>query len=442
MSDAPPASADAALVRAIGVRGLAAHIFNITIGGGIFALPAAVAAGLGAAGWTAHLVCAVAIGLIALCFAEAGSRVALTGGPYAYIEVALGRFAGFLAGVLLWLMGCFATAAVATVFAAAVGALAPALGGDAGRRLLLVLLFVALAVVNVLGVRQGARLVAVTAVAKLAPLLVFVALGAFAVRPENLAARLPPLSDIGATSVVLFFAYAGIESALVPSGEVRDPARTIPRALAIALLAVTALYVAIQLVAQGVLGADLAGPEVKGTPVASAAARFLGPAGFTFMLAGATVSAFGNVSGMMLSIPRSLYAFGRDGFLPAAFARVHPRFRTPHVAIAVQAAVAGGLAVSGEFEWLARLADVSILLLYLACCIAAWVLRRQGVRAAGAPFVAPGGATVPLLASLVILWLLWHGGAVNLLVVGGVLAVSAALFALTAPARRPRAQVP
>src|SRR3954462_14119556 len=99
---------EGALVRELGVWGLAASIVNITIGGGIFRLPAAAAAQLGAAAPMAFVVCAIAMCLIVLCFAEAGSRVALTGGVYAYVEVAFGPLVGFLAGVLLWLPGALA----------------------------------------------------------------------------------------------------------------------------------------------------------------------------------------------------------------------------------------------------------------------------------------------------------------------------------------------
>src|SRR5215208_2912878 len=119
----PRVNAEASLIRALGVWGLAANIVNITLGGGIFRLPSGVAASLGAAAPLAYLVCAVAMGLIVLCFAEAGSRVSLTGGAYAYVEVAFGPFAGFLVGVLLWLTGTTALAAVSTIFVDNVGRL-------------------------------------------------------------------------------------------------------------------------------------------------------------------------------------------------------------------------------------------------------------------------------------------------------------------------------
>src|SRR5918994_4467404 len=129
------------LTRAIGTFGLAAGIINITIGGGIFRLPASVAAALGPAAPIAYVVCAVAMGLIVLCIAEAGSRVSLTGGPYAYVELAFGSFVGFLTGFLLWMLLTFAMAAVATVLAANLGALVPALASRAAATIALVAIY-------------------------------------------------------------------------------------------------------------------------------------------------------------------------------------------------------------------------------------------------------------------------------------------------------------
>src|SRR5690349_8174952 len=116
MTETNPTS-ERSLVRALGTWALAAGVVNVTVGGGIFRLPSNVAASLGAAAPIAYVVCAVAMGLIVLCFAEAGSRVSLTGGPYAYVELAFGPYAGFLTGVLIWLLGTTAVAAVSTVSA-------------------------------------------------------------------------------------------------------------------------------------------------------------------------------------------------------------------------------------------------------------------------------------------------------------------------------------
>src|SRR6267142_357366 len=165
------------LRRVIGMRGLAAAIFNITVGAAIFVLPAHMAAGLGAAAPLAYVVCAVATALIALCIAEAGSRVPDSGGPYAYVETAFGPYAGFLCGVLLWLGITLAMGAVSTVFADAVGGLAPGLAGPLPRAMLLIVVIAGLAVVNIRGAALGSHVSGIATVAKVVPLIAFVALG-------------------------------------------------------------------------------------------------------------------------------------------------------------------------------------------------------------------------------------------------------------------------
>ena len=437
MSENTAAAPEARLVRALGVWGLAASIVNVTIGGGIFRLPASAAAALGRGAPLAYLVCALAMGLIVLCIAEAGSRVALTGGPYAYVEVAFGPLVGFLAGVLLWVVGTFALAAVATVFADAMGALVPTLGSPAGRAGVLVAALTVGAAVNVRGVRQGARLNVAATVAKLLPLILLLVAGLFALRGENVAIQGAPQADaLARASIVLIFAFAGIESALVPSGEVKDVARTIPRAIFMAMGAVTVLYIGLHVVAQGVLGDALATSQ---TPLADAAAVALGPWGRTLILLGAAVSMFGYVCGMTLAVPRALFALGRDGFLPRQLAAVHPRWHTPHVAIAVQCVIVLALALTSAFEPLAILANLTTLLLYAGCCLAAWQLRRRGVEAGGIPFRVPAAGVVPVLALLVIGWLLTSIHLREWAVVAGVMAASALVFVLTRGARAGRA---
>jgi amino acid transporter len=417
------------LERTLGVRALSASILNITVGGGIFLIPAIVAGSLGAAGWIAYVVCAVAFGFIVLCFAEAGSRVSLTGGPYAYVRTVFGPFAGYLSGVLLYLFGTAAHAAVASGFAQAINAIIPGVGVGWRRSVLLALVFALFASVNARGAREGARLVELGTVAKLLPLLVFAFAGLFAVSATNLAwPGVPRAADVGRMSITLIFAFFGVESALVPGGEVRDPARTVPRAIAIAIGAVTMLYLLVQLVAQGILGADL--PRYPDGPLAAAAGRAFGPAGGYLLLAGAAISMFSYVSGMMLAMPRSLYAFARDGYLPRGLARVSQPSHAPVAAIAVHATITCALAVTGSFQSLLVYADIMALVLYLLCCVAVLDLRRRDIRSGGMPFRAVGGAAAPVAASGLILYLLTNARAVELRTVGALLAAAAVLYAV------------
>lgn len=420
---------DRGLERAIGVRGLAATAFNVTVGGGIFVLPAVVALSIGPSAPIAYVVCAAAMGLIVLCFAQAGSRVSLTGGPYAYVEIALGKYVGFLVGTLLWLVGTTATAAVGSAFVGSVAVFWSPLAQPIPRALVLAVVFVSLGALNIRGAKQSTRFLELVTVVKLLPLIAFVVIGAALAHgpAPDVFGNIAP-ATLGRSVIVLIFAFAGIEFALVPSGEVRDPARTVPRALFIAMSAITILYVSIQYVAQLILGPQLALEQAA--PLTAAARAVAGSGGALLIGVCASISMFGYVSGMMLTAPRALYAFGRDGILPSIFTRVHRRYDTPAVAIAAQCAMTFVVAVTSGFATLAILSNIAVLLLYLFCCIAAWELRRKNVQAGGTPFRIPGGPVVPFLAVAVIVWILSNATVKEFSVVGGVLVVASVLFLL------------
>jgi amino acid transporter len=196
-----------------------------------------------------------------------------------------------------------------------------------------------------------------------------------------------------------------VETALVPSGEVRDPARTVPRALAIAMIGVTLLYLAVHLVAAGLLGDALASSTTA--PLAFAAESFLGTPGRLLLLVGASISMFGYVSGMTLAVPRALFRFAEDGLLPKVVGSIHPAYRTPHVAIVIQTTLVGALAVFNSFEQLAVISNLAALLLYAGCAAATFMLRRRGIRQEGAvPFAVPGGPLIPFITIGLIAWLL------------------------------------
>jgi len=400
------ARAEEQLVRGIGVPALTANIINSTIGAGIFVLPALVAKGLGPAAPLAFVACAIAMVFFVTCFAIAGSRVSLTGGLYAYVEVAFGRYVGFLAAVLYAITAISAVAGVGNVLVNSIAGLIPLVGNPIVRIMVMLLVYSSLVLINVRGVRSGAGAVTLVTMAKLLPLLLFVCAGIFFIQPGNITwPAWPGSKALGDSVLLLIFAFVGIEVALIPSGEVKSPARTVPRAVYLALVITTVIYITIQLVAQGNLGSDLANhPDA---PLAEAAAKFLGNLGRTILLAGATISAFGFIASDILSSPRMLFAVGRDRILPTWFAHVHPRYRSPDVAIVAYAIVAFTLSVSSSFEALAVLSNVAVLLMYLLCCAGVWLLIHRNVRTDGSPFSFPGMQIVPALAIAAILWLFW-----------------------------------
>ena len=177
-----------------------------------------------------------------------------------------------------------------------------------------------------------------------------------------------------------------------------------PRAILTALAVATLVYLAVQTVAQGVLGPEL--PTYTDAPLAETAARLMGDAGKLFLLVGGTVSIFGYIAGDMLGTPRALLALARNGVLPRSVATVHPRYRTPAVAIIVYAVIVAALAISSSFEKLVIMANVSALLLYLLCVAASYELAAARRENGGEALHLPGGAAIQLLAAAGIVWLL------------------------------------
>jgi len=408
MPRSEPAAAphiDEHLNRAIGPWSLGANAVNLSVGAGIFALPAVVAAILGPAAILAYLVCGLAIALVLTCFAEIGSQITRSGGAVAYIEDAFGPTAGFVAWVVFSLGFCVASnAAVATVLLDSASSGVPAMGLGAGRAAALIVLYAILAAVNILGVRLGARLAVITTVGKLLPLLLIIGAGALAMHWQELRwTAWPSVEKVGEASLVLFFAFSGAESAVTPSGEIRDPARTIPRGLLGGTAFLILLYISVQLVSQGVLGPGVA--QHGQAPLADVAERLFGAGGRGLVIACTALAALGLLVGDLLATPRSFLPMAEDRMLPASIGAVHPTYRTPHVAIATYAAASCLLAISGAFKPLAVIASVSLLLVYLAVCLAALKLRLTRDLPPGA-FRAPGGPIVPVLGALTVLALL------------------------------------
>lgn len=416
------------LVRVMDTRALSLSIVNMIVGAGIFVLPGLVAALLGPAAIIAYLICSIAIALVFLCFAEAGSRVTRSGGAYAYIEDAFGPFAGFLASILLWFgWGILANAAVAIALVELLIIAFPFFDAVLPKSLFLIVLFGGLATVNIRGVQSGVRFAVFNTYAKLIPLVVLVVLGAFSMQWENIViAEMPSLSSIGAGTLLLVFAFGGAELALNASGEIKDPSRTVPLGLLFGIGIVFILYIAIQGVAQGVMGPDLA--LNLEAPLVATAERALGPWGRTFLLIGAGISILGVISGHVLNHPRAVFATARDGLLPKKLAEVHPRFKTPHISIIFCSVLACSIAMTGAFKTLAVVSSGSVLLLYLGCSLAVLKLRRMDSNPGKKVFVVPGGPLIPVASSLVVVWLLSNMTLAEAIGLGSLMAVSTVAY--------------
>ena len=397
MSTSQQTDRDAGLIRALGVPGLAANIVNTTIGAGIFVLPASVALLMGAAAPLAFVACALAMGLMVTSFALAGSRVSVTGGIFGYAEAAFGRYFGFMAGALLFINACLGVSSVGAAFTGFVAKLFPVMANEAAKMLLLLVVFaVARSDQHPRGeigrarrrhrhdrethpdlhLHRGRLLLHSTGADRVAGLAGWEAAGRI-----SLAARVCLLGNRDRAR----------SERRSEESRAHRPARDFHRAR----------HDNAALHRHPICRARRARVRTCRSTRMRRSRKprrvFSATAGGLLILVGAIVSAFGFITSDMLSSPRTIFALSSDGIIPQMFARVHPRFRTPYVAIIAYAVITYVLAFSSTFEQLVVLSNVTLLLLYLLGCSSALVLMRRNVRMAGEPLTFPGAFAVPIL---------------------------------------------
>jgi amino acid transporter len=414
----------APLLRAVSRWQIVALSMNDVIGSGIYLLPAAAAALLGAASLWAVPVAGLCVLLVVLCFAEAGSLFDEPGGAYVYTKAAFGDFVGFEVGWMTWVARVSSAAGLAAGFAQALSAVwAPAAAG-LGRAFAIFAPLLLLTAINVAGIKHGARTAVVLVAAKVLPLLLLVAIGQFAIDWSRVVPiSAPPTEGLGEAALLLLFAYAGFENTAAPAGEYKNPRRDVPFALLVMIAGVTTLYTLVQLVALGVV------PNVAASaaPLAEAAGMLFGAAGVWTLTIGGLLSILGTSNNTVLAGSRYLFALADNGRVPAVFAQVHPRFRTPWIALLTQTALALPLALTGSFAELAALSVIARLATYIGTAAAVPVLRRRRPSTARG-FRLPGGVAIPLAALLVCLVFLSSATLQNLLAGAIALAVGALIY--------------
>jgi len=392
------------LVRGIRRWDLVAVAINAIIGAGIFGLPSRAFALVGPYSLIAFIVCAIVVALIILCFAEVGSRFDSTGGPYLYAREAFGSAVGFEVGWLMWLARLTAFAANCNLLVDYLGFFWAPATTHYWRELIIVVVVGSLATVNIIGVRDAARVTNVFTVGTLIPIILFIGAGLFFINSQNytLADRPSPGYTAFSSSVLmLIYAYSGFEMAAIPAGEVRNPRRDLPLALLTAISVVALLYITIQFICIG----TLPGLATSQRPLADASGIFLGSDGGAIISAGVIVSIVGNLNVIVLAGSRLPFAMSERGELPAIIGATHNRFRTPHVSILITAAVVLGLTLGSTFARQVNLSVIARLLSYGVTCAALLVFRGR-LTAPPAMFKAPAGVAVAIAALLLAAWLL------------------------------------
>jgi len=390
------------LVRGIRRWDLVGVVINSVIGAGIFVLPARSFKLIDSYSLIAIIICALVVVLIILCFTEVSSRFTETGGPYLYARTAFGPAIGFQVGWMNWLARISAYATNCNLLVVYLSFFWPAGGSGIRRAAVITFLTLILTVINYIGVRDAAVTSNFFMVAKLLPMILFIATGLFFMTPANFnLGDAPTYTSFSTAVLLLVYAFTGFENATVPTGEIVNPRRNLPIAILIAIAIVTVIYILIQAVSIGTL------PNLGGTerPLADAAAMFLGPIGASIIAAGAITSIIGNLNVNLLTSPRIPFAMSTRGELPKTLSAIHSKFRTPHVAIVVSGILMLALTLSSSLIYALTVSTIARLLAYAATCIALPTLRYKR-DAPPAHFTVPGGTIISVVAVLLSIWLL------------------------------------
>jgi len=418
-----------ALIRTIGRWSLTALVINSIIGSGIFGLPSVVSGRVGRMAPTAYLIAGVGMAAVAGCLAEVASQFRETGGPYLYARETLGRFWGIQIAWMTWLSRIAAGSGTANLFTTYLGQVYPRATEPAYRFVILSVLVGVLAVVNYIGVKSGARASDFFTALKLVLLATFIGAGLWwmaahgSVTPVPLAHAIEPRDWLEAT-LVLVYAYGGFEAVLLASGEMRDTRHDVPIALMIGVASVAVIYMLVQVVVSG----TLSDPGATQRPLADSAAAVLGPGAAATIAIGALFSIYGYLSANMLHTPRLTFALAERGDIPSVFARIHPRFRTPYVSIALYTLFLLAFTLAGNFRWNITLSAIVRLFTYGSIAISLLILRKRNPGADA--FRLPGGAVLAIVAILFCFVLLVRAPLSNTTVVVATAAAAALNWAL------------
>ncbi|MDY3024041.1 MAG: amino acid permease [Streptococcus hyovaginalis] len=408
-------------------------LFGITaiIGSGIFLLPSSGVQLIGVASIFVLLFDALLVISIALCFAKAATYFDRDGGPYLYAKEAFGNFVGFEVGFVTWAIRLIAQATMAVAFTTALGSIFPYFATQTGKMLVASILIIGLSATNIAGVNLSKILINTVTVAKLLPLILFVAVGIFFIKGNNFNPMFPGgeyvSGSFGQAAVTLFYAFTGFEGIVVAAGDMENPKKNLPKVIFLSILVVSLFYVLIQVVSIGILGPEAA--AASSVPIQDAFERVAGGFGKALISAGTLLSTGGLLISSVYLTPRSGSALAENGMLPAVVAKRN-RFNAPYVAIIISAIIVLAIAWSGTFSSLAMISAISRFAQYIPTCLAVLVFARTKKEVTSG-FTLPFGWFIPVLALFVSVWLLFQVSGEQLLWGLGALLVAVPFYFVT-----------
>ena len=395
-------------------------VVGAAIGASIYFVASLSSAYLGPASLAVWVLAGVIAILIALNFAEAAALVPHVGGSFAYAREAWGDFAGFLVGWPLWIAEIAALAVMPVAFVRYLTFFVPGLTFIQGT-VIKILLVAVLTYTNVRGVKLAGRANDVLTIAKVSPLLLLIVAGFvyLALHPGTASSNLIPFAPLGPGNfgpalVLIVWAYAGFELAVIPSGEVENPTKTIPKAMIIGMAIVTFFYVVTNFVVLAVV--NWTSLQYATAPLATAGSVVLSytPAlalvGGTVLGIGALISVAGFEEAGTLTVARLSYAISLEGLFPQVFSTVHSKYGTPHNAIIAQSSIVLFASLMGGLTQLITFSLFNLAIVYLATSAAIFPLRKKRPASSDRILIERAGPTVPLAGIILSAFLIYECG--------------------------------
>jgi amino acid transporter len=400
-------------------------VINGVIGSGIFGLPSKAFKEVGVYSIAAFLICAIAVFIIILCFAEVSSRFEKTGGPYLYALSSFGPLPAFLTGWLLLLTRFITYAALINLLVTYLSVFSDWFTSPSARIITIVLLTLLLAYINHVGVKNSTQVNNFLTIAKLLPLLLFIIVGFFFVKGENYEAKeLPGFNSFSSTVLLLVFAFGGFESVLVNSGEVKDPGKNLPFALLLAALIIASIYMLVQIVSIGTL------PSLATTdrPLADASQLFMGKTGALVIALGAMFSVTGTLNAIMLVGSRLPFAFSEEKQFPRVFSFIHPKYKTPTWSLLLFMTITIIASLTYSFLEAATISAITRVMIYAIVCITLIILRKKKPGQTGF-FKIKYGNVFAVLGVLIAIWLLSSAKSNDIKAIAIALGIGLAIYA-------------
>jgi amino acid transporter len=402
-------------------------VINGVIGSGIFGLPKNAFKEIGIWSIAAFLVCAVAVFVIILCFAEVSSRFDKTGGPYLYALSSFGPILAFLTGWLLLLTRFITYAALINLLVTYLQVFSDWFTLPSARIITIIGLTFFLAYINHVGVKNSTRVNNFLTIAKLLPLLLFIIVGFFFIKEENYQAKeFPAFGSFSSTVLLLVFAFGGFESVLVNSGEVKDPEKNLPFSLLLAALIIASIYMLVQIVSIGVL------PTLASTdkPLADASQTMIGKTGAFIITLGAMFSITGTLNAIMLVGSRLPFAFSEEDQFPKFFSFIHPKYKTPTWSLLLFMTITILISLNYDFLKAASISAITRVMIYAIVCVTLIILRKKRSEQTQF-FKIKYGNVFAILGVLIAIWLLSSAKQNELIAVAIALGIGLVIYIIT-----------